>query len=66
MSVCAFISNPQDDSESSSNIPFASEPFFKQVWLPASQELELKWIPLFSNGIDITKTDLPLVIEEIK
>jgi hypothetical protein len=66
MSVCAFISNPINNSEEGLNIPFASELFLKKTWLYGSQELDLEWIPLFLNGIDITKKDLPLIIEEIE
>ena len=33
--------------------------------MSGSQALDLKWIPYFSHGIDVTKTNLPQIQEEL-
>ena len=65
MSVAAFISNPINCWETDLYVPLATEAFFNKVWLPGSQALYLEWIPYFSNGIDVTKADLPQIQEEL-
>lgn len=66
MSVGAFISNPINEDEISLYIPVSTESFYKKVWLSASEELKLNYIPLFSNGIDIKKEELFLIQKELK
>lgn len=65
MSVAAFINDPINEEEDNLYIPIASENFFVSYWKPACQALDLKWIPLFNIGIDITKENLPEIISEL-
>lgn len=65
MSVAAFINNAINEEEETFYLPVSSERFFNSYWLPACEELNLRWIPCFSPGIDIYKEDLPEVIAEI-
>ena len=65
MSVFGFILNPENEFEKSIGIPVATEKFFNEYWLPAAEELGLKWIPTFSVGMDVTKEDLAEVIHEL-
>ncbi|VEP12047.1 conserved hypothetical protein [Hyella patelloides LEGE 07179] len=66
MSVGAFISNPVNKNEIGLYIPVATESFYRKAWLSGSEELRLKYIPLFSNGIDIKKEELFLIQDELK
>lgn len=65
MSVSAFILEPQNEFEKSFNIPVATEVFFNECWMPAVEELGLKWVEIFLTGIDVTKEDLPSVLSEL-
>lgn len=66
MSIAAYINDPIDEEESNLYIPIASENFFLSCWKPACQALNLKWIPLFNIGIDVTEEYLPEIISELE
>ena len=66
MSVAVYINDPINEEESNLYIPIASENFFLSCWKPACQALDLKWIPLFNIGIDVTQEHLPEIISELK
>ncbi|MCL2387134.1 MAG: hypothetical protein FWC89_06235 [Defluviitaleaceae bacterium] len=66
MSVAAIIINPKDIAMDSPYIPLATENFFCEYWIPVINELELKWIACFQSGIDITRDDLPFILDELE
>jgi hypothetical protein len=59
------IHEPQNDFENSFFVPVATESFFKDCWKPAVEVFDLKWIDLFSTGIDVEEEDVPMIIEEL-
>ncbi|TNJ67739.1 hypothetical protein FE784_03010 [Paenibacillus hemerocallicola] len=65
MSISAFIPDPTNDFERQYNVPVAAEAFFAECWEPAAEALGLKWVPLFSTGIDVMREDLPAVLDEL-
>ncbi|EGO62382.1 hypothetical protein [Acetonema longum] len=65
MSVYAYILNAENDFEKSLSTPVAVEKFFNEFWLPAAEELGLKWIPTFSAGMDVTKEDVSEILDEL-
>lgn len=65
MSVLAFISTPQNEYEKSFAVPVATERIFCDCWVPTINALNLKWVTLFSSGIEITEEDLNQVIPEL-
>jgi len=65
MSVSVMILNPQNDFEKHFFLPVATESFFNQYWLPGIEYLELKWIILFSTGVDVEEEDLPNIFAEL-
>ncbi|MDF2659871.1 MAG: hypothetical protein K0Q94_2662 [Paenibacillus sp.] len=65
MSISAFIPEPVNDYERQYNVPVAAEAFFAECWEPAAEALGLRWVPLFSTGIDVMKEDLPAVLDEL-
>ncbi|MDF2713501.1 MAG: hypothetical protein K0R28_426 [Paenibacillus sp.] len=65
MSISAFIPEPADEFERRYNVPVAAESFFAECWEPAVQALGLRWVPLFSTGVDVMKEDLPAVLDEL-
>jgi hypothetical protein len=65
MSISAFIPEPVNDFERQFNVPVAAESFFSECWEPAAETLGLKWVPVFSTGIDVMKEDLPAVLDEL-
>ncbi|MDR9855849.1 hypothetical protein RJP21_19730 [Paenibacillus sp. VCA1] len=65
MSVGVFIVDPVDDFERSFTIPVATESFYRKYWVPAIRELNLQWIALFENGVDLEQEDLPAVLGEV-
>jgi hypothetical protein len=65
MSISAFVPDPVNGFERQFHIPVAAEAFFAEYWEPAAEQLGLQWVPLFSTGIDITKEDLPAVLDEL-
>ncbi|MCW3795308.1 hypothetical protein OM416_27250 [Paenibacillus sp. LS1] len=65
MSISAVILEPQNDFEKSFFVPIATESFFKDCWEPAVEVLDLRWIDLFSTGVDIEGEDVPMIIEEL-
>ncbi|MFC0331196.1 hypothetical protein ACFOLF_22515 [Paenibacillus sepulcri] len=66
MSISAFIPEPENEFERFFNVPVATEAFFQECWEPAVKALGLQWVPVFSSGIDITKEDLPAVLDELE
>jgi len=48
------------------NIPISGQQFFEENWLPACEQLQLKWLPLFKTGIPIDEQDLPFVFNELQ
>ncbi|MFE5317676.1 hypothetical protein ACFQ88_03095 [Paenibacillus sp. NPDC056579] len=65
MSISAFIPEPADELERQFHVPVAAEAFFAECWEPAAEALGLKWVPVFSTGIEIMKEDLPDVLDEL-
>lgn len=65
MSISAFVPDPVNGFERQFHIPVAAEAFFAEYWEPAAEQLGLQWVPLFSTGINITKEDLPAVLDEL-
>lgn len=65
MSIAAMILNSEDEFEKKFFIPVASEAFFEECWIPAITELNLKWVNVFSVGLDMEKEDLPNVMNEL-
>ncbi|MEF3303584.1 hypothetical protein [Paenibacillus sp. GYB003] len=65
MSISAFIPEPADDFERKYSVPVAAESFFAECWEPAAEALGLRWVPLFSTGVDVMKEDLPAVLDEL-
>jgi hypothetical protein len=66
MSIGIIVDTPKDDEEKLFFIPVATEKIFEKYWMPAAQEMNLKWIPIFETGIVIEKEDLPSIIKELK
>ncbi|MFC9706628.1 hypothetical protein ACFTRD_00550 [Paenibacillus sp. NPDC056933] len=65
MSISAVILEPQNHFEKSFFVAVATEAFFKECWQPAVESLELKWIDLFSTGVDLEEEDVPIIVEEL-
>ncbi|NBD23684.1 hypothetical protein [Paenibacillus glycinis] len=65
MSISAFMPEPSGEYEKLFNVPVATEAFFGECWEPAAEALGLRWVPLFAPGIEVTKADLPDVLEEL-
>ncbi|UPK44899.1 MULTISPECIES: hypothetical protein [Paenibacillus] len=65
MSISAVILEPQNDFEKDFLVPVVIESFFKECRQPAVELLELKWIDLFSTGVDVEEEDVPMIIEEL-
>lgn len=65
MSIGAIILNSKNEFEEKFYVPVATEAFFQECWEPAIEELELKWVKVFSVGIDLEKEDLPHVMREL-
>ncbi|WP_321383097.1 hypothetical protein [uncultured Enterococcus sp.] len=65
MSVAIMIDNPTNDTEKNFYVPVATEKAFQKYWMKASEEMGLKWVPIFKTGIFIEKQDEQAVLEEI-
>lgn len=65
MSIAVFIVDPVDDFERSFTIPVATESFYRQYWVPAIADLDLQWLALFENGVDVEQEDIPAVLGEV-
>ncbi|SFF35970.1 hypothetical protein SAMN04487969_12951 [Paenibacillus algorifonticola] len=65
MSISVMILDPQNDFEKHFFLPVATESFFNQYWLPGIQHLKLKWVILFSTGVDIEEEDLQSIFAEL-
>ncbi|MCR2805147.1 hypothetical protein [Paenibacillus soyae] len=65
MSIAAMILNSENEFEKKFYLPVASEAFFEECWIPAIRELDLKWVNVFSVGLDMEKEDLPFVMKEL-
>ncbi|EAC8434588.1 hypothetical protein IT97_12840 [Listeria monocytogenes] len=66
MSIGIIIDEPKNEEEQLFFIPVATEEFFTNYWLKASNELQLNWVPIFKTGIVIEKGDMPVILKEIK
>jgi hypothetical protein len=47
-------------------VPVATQDVFKSYWVPASETLGLKWVPLFETGIPLAKEEVPDVLQELR
>ena len=47
-------------------VPVATQEVFKRYWLPGSESLGLKWVPLFETGIPLAKEEVPDVLRELR
>jgi hypothetical protein len=65
MSVAVIIDDPVTDDQRLVSIPVASEQVFNELWIPASQELGLEFVPLFLGGVVIGKEELDDVLLEL-
>lgn len=65
MSISLLVSGKGIPETEWKNIPVATEAIFEKKWLPVSQELKLKYIPLFQVGFDIDAGILPDVLREL-
>ena len=44
--------------------PIASEAGFVECWLPLSTLYDLEWLPQFEWGVELSKDEVPSVIQE--
>ncbi|MEK3964572.1 MULTISPECIES: hypothetical protein [Paenibacillus] len=65
MAISVMILDPQNDFEKHFFLPVATESFFKECWIPAIQSLGLRWVDLFSTGVDVEEEDLPSILAEL-
>lgn len=65
MSISAFVQDPRNDVETRFSIPIATEEFFRRVWVPACEELDLKWVTLFPIGVEVTEDNVGDVRSEL-
>lgn len=65
MSVSVIVDDPVTDEQRLVTIPVATESTFSDLWLPASQELGLLFVPLFGNGIVVGEEELDDVLSEL-
>ncbi|MEO1769334.1 hypothetical protein [Candidatus Enterococcus ferrettii] len=66
MSIGIIIDEPKNEEEQLFFIPVATEEFFTNYWLKASNELQLIWVPIFKTGIVIEKEDIPVITKELE
>lgn len=64
MSICVLITNAEDVRESSFNIPIATEDFFSKYLEPSFSEIDAKWLPTFSVGLEIERDDIKELFKE--
>ncbi|ADO76049.1 hypothetical protein [Stigmatella aurantiaca] len=48
------------------HIPVAAQGAYHTVWLPASERLSLKWVPLFENGPTLDVKEMVEVMDELQ
>lgn len=65
MSIAIMIDKPKNETEKSFYIPVATEKTFQTYWMKASEDLNLKWVPIFKTGIFIESEDKQVVSKEI-
>lgn len=46
-------------------VPIATNAAFKEFWLPGCKALNLQWIPLFIEGLDLERKSLPDILDEL-
>lgn len=63
MSVAAIIIEPKDIEF---YVPVSTESFFHTFWIPAIRELKLELLAMLDPGVDLTKNDLSLLINELE
>ena len=59
MSVALSIQPRGTSGAAARTVPVATQDVFKRYWLPGSEALGLKWVPLFETGIPLGKDDIP-------
>lgn len=65
MSISLLVSGKSIPETEWKNVPVATEAIFEKKWLPVSEELKLKYIPLFQVGFDVDADILPDVLREL-
>lgn len=63
LSVAAIIIEPEGMNF---YVPVSTESFFQTFWTPAIKELKLELLKCLDPGIDLSKNDLSLLIEELE
>lgn len=66
MSVALSIQPRGGSAVAARVVPVATQDVFKRYWVPASEGLGLKWVPLFETGIPVGKDDVPDVLVELR
>ncbi len=66
MSISLLVSGKSIPETEWKNIPVATEAIFEKKWLPVSEELKLKYIPLFQVGFNVDADTLPDVLRELR
>ena len=66
MSVALSIQPRGTSGAAARTVPVATQDVFKRYWLPGSEALGLKWVPLFETGIPLGKDDIPDVLQELR
>lgn len=46
-------------------VPIATNAAFKEFWLPGCSALNLQWVPLFIEGLDLERESLPDILNEL-
>jgi hypothetical protein len=64
MSVAINIIRPRTKADQMFYVPVAGQRTFDQVWAPAAENLGLYWMPQFSTGLSVEKSDMPAVRAE--
>lgn len=65
MSISLLVSGKNIPEADWKNIPIATEDVFEKKWLPLSEQLNLKYIPLFQVGFSVDADTLPDVLNEL-
>lgn len=65
MSISACIQNPENEKERLFYVPIASESVFRNKWEPIAEELDLRWLRLFSTGVDLEESDISDILDEL-
>ncbi len=63
MSVLLFVESPEEFKNFT--VPVSGESYFREIWLPIAEKLELKIIPLFEVGMSFSNQDIPIILKEL-